>query len=89
MQMTVANLKEALEQFLAGGMLSPECIVGFAPPGQDKEGDLKVYPIDSENLIIVGCAPGCPPMIVLTGISTELMNLSLLVCGLDATSTHV
>jgi hypothetical protein len=67
MQMTVANLQHALEKFLADGILTPECIVGFAHTEHDDDGTLKVYPIDSERLAIVGNAPDCPPMFVMTG----------------------
>lgn len=66
MQMTVADLQEALEQFLSAGMMTPECIVGFAHTEQDEEGTLKVYPIDGEKLAIVGTAPDCRPMFVMT-----------------------
>jgi len=64
--MTVAKLQEALEQFLAGGMLSPECVIAFARTEQDEPGKLKVFPIDCEELAIVNNAPGVPPMLVLS-----------------------
>ena len=67
MQMAVAKLQDALKQFLADGMLTPECIIAFAHTEQDDPGQLKVFPIDREKLAIVGNAPGCPPMLVMTG----------------------